>query len=297
MTTAAVPGPRAATITPARNDAGGRPAAQAAKGTRPGPPKPSGRAALAGLASLVVNFVVPLVAYHLIRRHTDSSAMALALSGAIPVVYTLGILAVRRKLSALGVVCVALFGLGVLVSWVSGGNALAMELQDPALFGLIGIACLVSIAVGHPLHQVILRAMGRSNPRYNETADRTAAAGSSTVATAIIGLAFLAHAVAVAVLALTQTTSTFLALQNPVGLPFLGLGVAGLFIYGTRQQARQRAADAASPASDGQPEGDQSYDDQSGDHQSGDDHAGDDQSGDDQSGDDHAGDDQAAGTP
>jgi hypothetical protein len=267
MTTAAVPGPRAATITPAQNDAGGHPAAQPAKGTRPGPPKPSGRAALAGLASLVVNFVVPLVAYHLIRRHTDSSAMALALSGAIPVVYTLAILAVRRKLSALGVVCVALFGLGVLVSWVSGGNALAMELQDPALF--------------------ILRAMGRSNPRYTQTADRAAAAGSSTVATAIIGLAFLGHAAAVAVLALTQTTSTFLALQNPVGLPFLGLGVAGLFIYGTRQQARQRAADAASPASDGQPEGDQSDDDQSDDHQSGD-H---------QSGDDQSGDDQAAGTP
>ena len=87
------------------------------------------------------------------------------------------ILAVRRKLSALGVVSVALFGLGVLVSWVSGGNTLAEELQDPALFGLFGVACLVSVAVGHPLHQIILRAMGRSNPRYTQTADRAAAAG------------------------------------------------------------------------------------------------------------------------
>ncbi len=267
MTTAAVPGPQPATIAPARNGTGGHPAAQPAQGTRPGPPKPSGRAALAGLVSRAGNFVVPLVAYHLIRRHTDSSALALALSGAIPVVYTLAILAVRRKLSALGVVCVALFGLGVLISWVSGGNSLAMELQDPVLFGLLGIACLVSIAVGHPLHQVILRAMGRSNPRYTETADRAAAAGSSTVATAIIGLAFLGHAVAVAVLALTQTTSTFLALQNPVGLPFLGLGVAGLFIHGTRQQARQRAADATSPARDGQSDGDQDHGDQAGDGQ------------------------------
>jgi hypothetical protein len=71
------------------------------------------------------------------------------------------------------------------------------------------------------------------------------------VSTAIIGLAFLAHAVAVTVLALTQTTSTFLALQNPVGLPFLGLGVLGLFIYGTRQQTRQRAA-TTPPACDSQ---------------------------------------------
>jgi hypothetical protein len=256
MTTAIVPGPQPATITPARNDAGGQQAAQPAEGARPGPPKPSGRAALAAVASVAINFAAPLLAYHLIRPHTDSSAMALALSGAIPVAYTLAILAARRKLSALGVVSVALFGLGVLVSSVSGGNALAEELQDPALFGLFGIACLVSIAVGHPLHQVILRAMGRSNPRYTQTADRAVAAGTSTVATAIIGLAFLAHAVAVGVLALTQSTATFLALQNPVGLPFLGLGVVGLFIYGTRQQARQRAA-ATPPARDGQPSGDQ----------------------------------------
>jgi hypothetical protein len=261
MTTAIVPGPQPATITNARNDTSGSPAAEGAERGepergRPGPPKPSGRAALAGLASVAINFVAPLLAYHLIRPHTGSSAMALALSGAIPVIYTLAILAVRRKLSALGVICVALFAIGVLISWISGGNTLAMELQDPALFGALGIACLVSIAVGHPLHQVILRAMGRSNSRYTEVADRAAASGTSMVSTAIIGLAFLAHAVAVTVLALTQTTSTFLALQNPVGLPFLGLGVLGLFIYGTRQQTRQRAA-TTPPACDSQAAEDQ----------------------------------------
>jgi hypothetical protein len=176
--------------------------------------------------------------------------MALALAGAIPVVWTLAILAIRRKLSALGVTGVALFGLGVLISWISGGSTLAMELQDPVIFGLFGIACLVSIAVGHPLHQVILRAMGRGNARYTQAADRAAASRTSAISTLIIGLALLSHAVAVAVLAFTQTTSTFLALQNPVGLPFLALGVAALFIYGTRQQARQRAA-ASSPASTG----------------------------------------------
>jgi hypothetical protein len=246
--TVTVPGPRPGTVTPAQDDASGRPAAQNGQGTRPGPQMPSGRAALAGLAAVAINFVVPLLAYHLIRPHTDSSALALALSGAIPVVWTLAILVVRRRLSALGVAAVALFGLGVLISWVSGGSTLAMELQDPVIFGLFGIACLVSIAVGHPLHQVILRAMGRSNARYTQVAERAAASGTSMVSTLIIGLAFLSHAVAVAVLAFTQSTSTFLALQNPVGLPFLALGVAGLFIYGTRQQARQRAAASPSPA-------------------------------------------------
>jgi hypothetical protein len=106
--------------------------------------------------------------------------------------------------------------------------------------------------------------MGRNNPRYNQVADRAAAAQTSWVSTAIIGLAFLGHAVAVAVLALTQTTATFLALQQPVGLPFLGLGVAGLFIYGNWQQARQRAV-AATGARDGRPGDDQPGDDPRGD--------------------------------
>jgi hypothetical protein len=250
--TATVPGPGPGSVAPARTDAGVRPPAGDGTGNRPGVSKPSGRAALGGLISVAVNFVVPLVAYHVIRRHTGSSAMAVAAVGAIPIAWTVAVLVVRRKLSALGLVSVALFGIGVLISWISGGSTLAMELQDPALFGLLGLACLVSIAVGHPLHQVILRAMGRSNPRYAQTADRAAAAGTTSVSTAILGLAFLAHAVAVTVLALTQSTSTFLALQNPVGLPFLGLGVAGLFFYGTRQQARQRAAMGASG---GQPAG------------------------------------------
>jgi hypothetical protein len=222
-----------------------------AQGTRPRPPKPSGRAALAGLVSVAVNFALPVLAYHLIRRHTASSAMALAMAGAIPVAYTLAILAIRRRFSVLGLISVATFALGVLASWASGGNALALDLQEPALTGLFAVACLVSIAIGHPLHQVILRAMGRSNPHYTQVADRADTAKTSLVSTAIIGLAFLSHAVAVAVLALTQTTATFLALQQPVGLPFLGLGVAGLFIYGNGQQARQRAA-AATAARDGQ---------------------------------------------
>jgi hypothetical protein len=245
---ATVPGPRPGTVTPARSDASGRPAAQNGKGIRPGAQGPSGRAVLTGLASVAVNFVLPLVAYHLIRPHTDSSAVALALVGAIPVVWTLAVLVIRRRLSALGMVGVALFAVGVLISWISGGSSLALELQDPVIFGLFGIACLVSIAVGHPLHQVILRAMGRRNARYTEVADRAAASGTSMVSTLIIGLAFVSHAIAVAVLAFTQSTSTFLALQNPVGLPFIGLGLVGLFIYGSRQQARQRAAAATSPA-------------------------------------------------
>ena len=77
------------------------------------------------------------------------------------------------------------------------------------------------------------------------------------VTTTIIGVAFTGHAVAVAVLALTQPTSAFVALQHPVGLPFYGLGTAALFFHRNRLQGRQPAATTA--ARDDQP-GQQSSD-------------------------------------
>jgi hypothetical protein len=268
-TTATVPGPQPVTIIPAQHDSGARPPARPSEGTQPGPRSPSGQAgrrALAGLTGLVISFIIPLLSYDLIRPHVGSSAMALALAGAIPVAYTLAILVVRRRLNPIGVIGVISFGIGVLVSWASGGSTLALELQDPALFGAIGIAFLVSVAIGRPLHPVILRLLGRSDPRYSDIA-RRAQRKTSMVITAILGVTLLAHSVAVAVLALTQPVSTFVALQHPVGLPIFGLGIASVLLYRNRLQARQRTA-AIPAAHDDQP-----VDNQPGDEQSGDDQA------------------------
>jgi hypothetical protein len=239
----------------AQDDTGSRAAAPGSDDPRPettGRPGPSGLKALGGLASVALNLAGPLLAYKLIRPHTDSSAMALILSGTIPVAYTLVILAIQRRLSPVGMIGVVTYGLGVLVSWACGGNTLALELQDPAFFGLFGLACLGSVAIRRPLHRTILRWMGRSNPHYTDVANR-AETRTSMITTTVIGLAFTSHAVAVAILALTQSTSTFVAWQQIVGLPFLGLGIGGMFLYGTRQQARQRAAVASDDQSGDDP--------------------------------------------
>jgi len=47
------------------------------------PSRQAGLRAVAGLASLVISFVVPLLSYDLIRPHVGSSAMALALAGRV----------------------------------------------------------------------------------------------------------------------------------------------------------------------------------------------------------------------
>jgi hypothetical protein len=95
------------------------------------------------------------------------------------------------------------------------------------------------------------------------------------VITAILGVTLLAHAVAIAVLALTQPVSTFVALQHPVGLPIFGLGVAGLLFYRNRLQARQAAAAIPAVRDDqpgdnhNQPGDDQAAGDRTGDRTAG----------------------------
>ena len=241
----------------------GQDSADGSQPTRPGgdtgPRRPTGRAGLSALASLAVNFVVPLLAYYLLERRVGSSALALALAGAIPVVWTLVALAVRRRLDPIGVVSVILFGLGVLISWATGGNALALELQDPMVTGPAGIACLVSVVIGHPLHPVILRWMGRGNAAYNDIAERVRGR-TAMITTTVLGLTLTVHAAALTVLALTQSTNTFVALQHPVGLPPVALGLGSLFLYRSRLQARRDPT----PTPSDQPDGDQPSSDQEG---------------------------------
>jgi hypothetical protein len=217
----------------------------------PNPVTRSGHRALATLADLAVSFGAPLLAYHLIRPHTATSAAALVLSGAIPVLWTLGGWAVTRKMNPIALVGVASFALGAAVSWVSGGNTLAIELEEPVVLGLAGLVLLGSVAIGRPLHPVILRWLSRGDAKYAAVASR-ARHRSSMIITGLLGATLVVHSAAVAVLALTTSTATFVALQRPVGLGTLGLGIAVLFWYRGRMQARKAAESPEPPESAGE---------------------------------------------
>ncbi len=56
------------------------------------------------------------------------------------------------------------YGVALLVTWLTGGSALALELRDAVPTGLLGLACLVSVLVGRPLLDVLLRLLGRWYP-------------------------------------------------------------------------------------------------------------------------------------
>jgi high-affinity Fe2+/Pb2+ permease len=184
------------------------------------------------LPSIVLNAGVPFVAY-LLLRPVVSDIAALAVACAIPVLYTIGTFAIRRRFDPIGVVAVAGFAVALGLALVSGGNQLVLKLQDALLTGPIGLVCLISVVVGRPLHAVLLALAARRNPRLALTFHRRA----SMIITAVLGATLVVHALVLLALALTLPTSTYLALARPVGLTVVAAGLGGMFWY--RRRLRQ----------------------------------------------------------
>lgn len=223
----------------------GRPAvppqAPAPGAKRPGwPPRVSPRQLLSLLPSVLASLVAPAVGYSLIRPHVAGNTIALLAATAIPVTYTLIMLAWRRRADPLGLLSVAGFGIAVGVSFLTGGSALAVELQDPVETGALGLVCVGSVLARRPLWLVLLRLAARRNAQAARRLADPATRRTATVETVLIGAILLLHAIAITILALTVTPGTFLALSRPVGLPLLAAGVTALVWYRRRSRARAR---------------------------------------------------------
>ena len=205
------------------------------------------RRLLSLLPSVLASIVAPAVGYGQIRPHVASNTIALLAAMAIPATYTLVVFAWRRRTDPFGLFSAAGFGIAVGASFLTGGSALAVELQDPAETGALGLVCVASVIVRRPLWLMVLRLAARRNAQAARRMADPATRRAATVETAIIAAILLVHAIAVTILALTVPPGTFLALSRPVGLPLIGVGIAALVWYRRRSRARNAThRDAAS---------------------------------------------------
>lgn len=195
------------------------------------------------LPSLVVNGAFSTIAYFVLRRECGSDVVALALTGGIPAVWTLGRFAWRRRVDPIGVLAVVGYALAVLFSFLTGGSPLALELHEPALTGVLGLVCMVSVTVRRPLHQLVLHLLARRNPTLRQADDGPTRRRMSMILTALVGTTLLAHAIALVILAVSLPPSTFMVLRHPIGLPILGLGAAALVWYRHHLHVRSHGRD------------------------------------------------------
>jgi uncharacterized membrane protein len=98
---------------------------------------------------------------------------------------------------------------------------------------------MVSVIARRPLYLMALRLLARRNAQAARMLADRAIRRTSTVETAIIGAIFLAHAIAIAILALTLSTGTF-PVYRLVGLPIIAVGLTILIWYRRRRRATTR---------------------------------------------------------
>jgi hypothetical protein len=187
------------------------------------------------ILSLVINGLLPLVLYALLRPLLASDAYALAIAGAIPAVRTMALWIGRRRIDWIGAYAVLGFAIALAVTVFLAGNAFLLKVHGSLLTGTIGLVLLISVAVRKPLLEPLFQAFtrGAKGSRILEreaidSASRQRIAQRIPIMTTVIGLAFFGDALAHVILALTLPTATFLVLSRLATIVILGGGVASL---------------------------------------------------------------------
>ena len=211
---------------------------RARSGPAPSPKQPNRAHLWRGvLVSVLINAVVPLILYDQLQ-HRVSSTTALVAAAGIPLLWTLGRLVIGRRLDPIGLLSLAGFALGILLVLLTGGNPLVFKIREAILTGVLGLICLGSLLIRHPIGLLILRHSRTAAP---EAARRHAAVWI----TAIAGVTLAAHAAVIITLAASLPTATFIAIHQLVGLGILALGVLALmgrkrFLPAPQQSATEK---------------------------------------------------------
>jgi hypothetical protein len=222
-----------------------------AAGTRAGEPDPGnlsaralwaaarrrfGARTLAGLAaSALVSAVAPLILYDQLQQRVGSQVTALLITSVIPVAWTAGKLAVRRRVDPIGLLAIAGVVVGLVLLALTGGNPFALKIRDAVIAGAVGVACLGSMLIRRPL---VLPLLPKSRPWIPGMTRRTAA----NWLTGIWGVVLVAEAAVITLLAAVLPASTFLAVHKPAALAFVALGIGGVIWRKRHRPARPDAS-------------------------------------------------------
>ncbi len=211
----------------------------------------AGRIATVAIEGLV-NFVLPYLIY--VRAEPRlGDVHALLASSLPPIVWSLVEFARRRRVDAISMMVLAGIVLSLL-AFIGGGSVRFLQLRENLVTGLIGLAFLVSAAIGRPLIYQLARAgkqraSGADLAKFEALRDNWRFKHGMMVMTLVWGFGLLAETVAACVLVYSMSIADYLIVS-----PFLGYGAMGAMalwtIWYVRRNSRTAAASAAPDASD-----------------------------------------------
>lgn len=160
--------------------------------------------------------LAPVLAYAIVRPLVGSDALALGIAGAIPVVYSIGLAAVRWRIDPLALLTAIGFSLACLASVLAGGSSLPLKLHEAAITFGIALVTLVAVVIGRPLPA----------GRFLRVPSATRAIDSALGA--MIGGFLVLHALVHLALAVSLSTGSYVVASRVVDWGTLAIGALGL---------------------------------------------------------------------
>ncbi len=184
--------------------------------------------------------VLPLVAFFVLQSALGNATGALAITDGIPLLWLVGVGILHRELDRIALVAAVVFGIALAASIAFGGSALPLELRRSVFPGVVGLACLISLALRQPLLLVLAKRVPRPDPPpgTENVLDRPGSREALTVLTAIAGVTGIADAIAQVVLALTLSTGKFVVAARVASYVIVGGGVLVAATYMRWKRAR-----------------------------------------------------------
>ena len=190
------------------------------------PGLPRNRAVLRRTALIML---APVAAYGLVRPVVGSDALALGVAGAIPVVYSVLLAAVSRRVDPVAVLTAIGFSLACVASVIAGGSSLPLKLHEAAITFGVGLVMVVAVVLGRPL------------PAGRVLRVRSTTKAIDSALGAMIGGFLVLHALLHLVVAVSLSTSSYLVASRVVNWGTIAVGALALSAY----VRRLRASDSA----------------------------------------------------
>jgi hypothetical protein len=135
----------------------------------------------------------------------------------------------------IGLVGAAFYGVALFISVHFEMGALPLKLQHAAMRVVVGLACLISVAIGRPalvlLARVVTKAAGGDAPAAAVADPRSKTGRALRFLTLVVGVACLADAALQTVLALKLSTAGFLIARVAVHVATLVAFISGGLLY------------------------------------------------------------------
>ena len=202
----------------------------------------------AAAADIGVNFVLPFLIYSYAAPRLGD-VQALLASSVPPILWSIAEFIRHRRLDALSILVLAGIVLSLL-AFFGGGGPRMLQLREKLVTGVIGIAFLVSAAIGRPLIYELARAgMMRSGSaeaeRLRGLRNDRRFRRSMTIMTVVWGFGLILDVAIGAALVFSLTIKEYMIVNPIEGYAVLGVLSLWTFWYSRRSKARNEALRAS----------------------------------------------------